>query len=158
LLFNFSAATTGVAPLGTASQPALAGSVRRTAPVAADARSYAGFNVIDAKVIGRTGATEVDALAGLLAIADPQPGEQDTILPLSVVEGMEWQARALCAQTDPEAFFPEKGGSTRDAKRVCLSCDVRSECLEYALENDERFGIWGGLSERERRRLKKQAV
>ena len=69
-----------------------------------------------------------------------------------------WQERALCAQTDPEAFFPEKGGSTREAKRVCLSCEVRAECLEYALENDERFGIWGGLSERERRRVKKQAV
>ena len=70
----------------------------------------------------------------------------------------EWQDRALCAQTDPEAFFPEKGGSTREAKRVCRSCEVRAECLEFALENDERFGIWGGLSERERRKLKKRAV
>lgn len=69
-----------------------------------------------------------------------------------------WQSRALCAQTDPEAFFPEKGGSTRDAKRVCGACVVRSECLEYALSNDERFGIWGGLSERERRRLRKRAI
>jgi WhiB family redox-sensing transcriptional regulator len=69
-----------------------------------------------------------------------------------------WQERALCAQTDPESFFPEKGGSTREAKRVCLTCEVRSECLEYALRNDERFGIWGGLSERERRKLKKAAV
>lgn len=73
-------------------------------------------------------------------------------------ENMElsWQERSLCAQTDPEAFFPEKGGSTREAKRVCLSCDVRQECLEYALAHDERFGIWGGLSERERRRLKRR--
>ena len=71
---------------------------------------------------------------------------------------LEWQERALCAQTDPEAFFPEKGGSTREAKKVCLGCDVRAECLEYALMKDERFGIWGGLSERERRRLKKSAV
>ena len=70
---------------------------------------------------------------------------------------LSWQERALCAQTDPEAFFPEKGGSTRDAKKICLSCEVRAECLEYALAHDERFGIWGGLSERERRRLKKQA-
>src|SRR6185312_9913162 len=69
-----------------------------------------------------------------------------------------WQADALCAQTDPEAFFPEKGGSTRDAKKVCGACTVRSQCLEYALANDERFGIWGGLSERERRRLRKRAV
>ncbi len=73
-------------------------------------------------------------------------------------ETIGWQDRALCAQTDPEAFFPEKGGSTREAKRVCRGCEVRAECLEYALEHDERFGIWGGLSERERRRLKRQAV
>ena len=66
-----------------------------------------------------------------------------------------WQADALCAQTDPEAFFPEKGGSTREAKRVCQNCTVRTECLEYALGHDERFGIWGGLSERERRKLKR---
>jgi WhiB family transcriptional regulator, redox-sensing transcriptional regulator len=71
---------------------------------------------------------------------------------------LSWQERALCAQTDPEAFFPEKGGSTREAKKVCVGCDVRSECLEYALAKDERFGIWGGLSERERRKLKKRAV
>ncbi len=71
---------------------------------------------------------------------------------------LSWQDRALCAQTDPEAFFPEKGGSTREAKRVCASCEVRSECLEYALANDERFGIWGGLSERERRKLRRRAV
>lgn len=68
-------------------------------------------------------------------------------------EGLEWQDDALCSQTDPEVFFPEKGGSTRDAKKVCDSCQVRSSCLEHALLNNERFGIWGGLSERERRRL-----
>jgi WhiB family redox-sensing transcriptional regulator len=70
----------------------------------------------------------------------------------------EWQERALCAQTDPEAFFPEKGGSTREAKRICTRCEVRTECLEYALSHDERFGIWGGMSERERRRLKRRVA
>jgi WhiB family redox-sensing transcriptional regulator len=73
-------------------------------------------------------------------------------------EDASWQERALCAQTDPEAFFPEKGGSTREAKKVCLTCEVRGECLDSALANDERFGIWGGLSERERRRLRRPAV
>jgi WhiB family redox-sensing transcriptional regulator len=68
-----------------------------------------------------------------------------------------WQDNALCAQTDPDAFFPDKGGSTREAKKTCRSCEVRAECLEYALEHDERFGIWGGLSERERRRLRRAA-
>ena len=68
---------------------------------------------------------------------------------------LSWQSDALCAQTDPEAFFPEKGGSTRDAKKICTTCEVKVQCLDYALANDERFGIWGGLSERERRRLRR---
>ena len=72
-------------------------------------------------------------------------------------EPERWQDRALCAQTDPEIFFPEKGGSTREAKKICARCPVRAECLEYALKNDERFGIWGGLSERERRRLRRRS-
>ena len=76
---------------------------------------------------------------------------------LLVGDEPDWHDRALCAQTDPEAFFPEKGGSTREAKKICTGCEVRSECLSYALANDERFGIWGGLSERERRRLKRTA-
>ncbi|MGH3436879.1 MAG: WhiB family transcriptional regulator [Sciscionella sp.] len=88
-----------------------------------------------------------------------EPAEADAFAEFfDVPEEQEWQEQALCAQTDPEAFFPEKGGSTRDAKRICSGCEVRSECLEYALAHDERFGIWGGLSERERRKLKKRAV
>ena len=77
-------------------------------------------------------------------------------LPFTETEDLGWHERALCAQTDPEAFFPEKGGSTREAKRVCSSCEVKVECLEYALENDERFGIWGGLSEDERRDVRRK--
>jgi len=65
-----------------------------------------------------------------------------------------WQERALCAQTDPETWFPEKGGSTREAKAICRACEVRPECLEWALANDEQFGVAGGLSARERRVLK----
>ena len=71
-------------------------------------------------------------------------------------DDVSWQHKALCSQTDPEAFFPEKGGSTRDAKRVCAQCEVREQCLEWAIDHDERFGIWGGMSERERRRYKKE--
>lgn len=67
-----------------------------------------------------------------------------------------WQSEALCAETGPESFFPDKGESTRDAKRVCGACNVRAECLEYALLNDERFGIWGGASERERRTIRRE--
>ncbi len=73
------------------------------------------------------------------------------------VSEREWMLEAKCLDADPEAFFPEKGGSTREAKRICAVCPVREECLEYALANDERFGIWGGLSERERRRAKRLA-
>ncbi len=83
------------------------------------------------------------------------PGVRDSAI--EDENALAWQSDALCAQTDPEAFFPEKGGSTRDAKRICDTCDVRQQCLEYALENDERFGIWGGLSERERRKLRRSA-
>lgn len=67
----------------------------------------------------------------------------------------EWRDRAVCAQSDPEMWFPQKGGSTRSSKTVCLSCPVRQECLDYALINDERFGVWGGFSERERRKLQR---
>ncbi|MGH3703006.1 MAG: WhiB family transcriptional regulator [Agromyces sp.] len=61
----------------------------------------------------------------------------------------EWQQDALCAQTDPEMFFPERGDSTKDAKEICGDCEVRAECLEYALRTGQDFGIWGGLSARE---------
>lgn len=65
-----------------------------------------------------------------------------------------WMAAAVCAQTDPEAFYPEKGSSTREAKSVCARCTVAAECLDWAVANEERFGVWGGLSERERRKIK----
>ncbi|MCQ9163570.1 WhiB family transcriptional regulator [Arthrobacter sp. STN4] len=99
------------------------------------------------------------AAAREICVAEPvwigfRPGLDD----FSGEGELGWQTDALCAQTDPEAFFPEKGGSTRDAKKVCGACNVKAQCLEYALANDERFGIWGGLSERERRRLRKRAV
>ena len=67
-----------------------------------------------------------------------------------------WQDEANCLGVDPDLFFPERGASTREAKEVCRGCVVRLECLEYALSNGEKFGIWGGLSERERRRIRRQ--
>lgn len=85
-----------------------------------------------------------EALAATLAeLADPTPA----------VPAPDWTA-ALCAQSDPEAFFPENGGSGRPAKRVCRRCPIRTECLSWALATDERFGVWGGLSDRERLALK----
>jgi WhiB family redox-sensing transcriptional regulator len=81
---------------------------------------------------------------------DPTAGE--------ALDGPDWREFASCAEADPEAFFVEKGGSTRPAKRVCAGCDVRAQCLEFALATDQRFGVWGGLSERERRRMKRETV
>ncbi len=80
---------------------------------------------------------------------------RDLTRPLGDPEQREWMVDARCLDADPEAFFPEKGGSTREAKRICADCPVVEPCLEYALANDERFGIWGGLSERERRRVRR---
>lgn len=79
----------------------------------------------------------------------------DVRLPDQSGEPEDWREQGVCAQTDPEAFFPEKGGSTKEAKAMCADCEVKAECLNWALANNERFGIWGGLSERERRRLSK---
>ena len=64
-----------------------------------------------------------------------------------------WTDRALCAEVDTDLFFPDKGESTVPAKKICLACEVRAQCLDYALANHERFGVWGGLSERQRRLL-----
>ena len=69
-----------------------------------------------------------------------------------------WQTRANCMGVDPELFFPERGSSTREAKEVCRGCVVRIECLEFAIANSEKFGIWGGMSERERRRVRRARV
>lgn len=69
-----------------------------------------------------------------------------------------WQEWALCRQVDNgDVFFPDKGGSTHQAKRICRDCIVRQECLDYAIRKDERLGIWGGLSAGERHRLGRTA-
>ncbi|CAB5065842.1 unannotated protein [freshwater metagenome] len=71
-------------------------------------------------------------------------------------EDKSWQMLSNCLGVDPDLFFPERGASTKDAKAVCQGCIVREDCLEYALTNREKFGIWGGLSERERRRIRRE--
>lgn len=75
--------------------------------------------------------------------------------PTQALEDRTWQNKANCMGVDPELFFPERGASTREAKEVCRGCIVKSDCLEYALANGEKFGIWGGLSERERRKVRR---
>ena len=75
---------------------------------------------------------------------------------LLTTDNLGWQDKANCKGADADLFFPERGASTRKAKTICSACQVRVECLEFALLESEKFGIWGGLSERERRRIRKQ--
>ncbi len=89
---------------------------------------------------GRTGG-KVDGSMGIIAKPDLDTG---------------WKDLSNCLGVDPDLFFPERGASTREAKEVCRGCEVRIDCLEYALQNGEKFGIWGGMSERERRRIRRQ--
>ncbi|MFP7695685.1 WhiB family transcriptional regulator [Trueperella sp. LYQ143] len=69
---------------------------------------------------------------------------------------LSWMESALCAQTDPDIFYPEKGGSTVPATTICNNCSVRAECLEYAVTNDIRHGIWGGTSDNDRKRMARE--
>lgn len=73
-----------------------------------------------------------------------------------VVTPQPWVTQGACQGHDPDLFFPTQGESVAQAKAICGDCPVREACLEYALENGEKFGIWGGTSERERRRIRSQ--
>ena len=73
----------------------------------------------------------------------------------------DWWERAACLGLDTSLFFPSRGESTAEAEAVCGSCEVRDDCLWFALGDNgrraEKFGIWGGSSERQRRRLRHEA-
>ena len=69
---------------------------------------------------------------------------------------LSWRQKAACRGLDPEIFYPTSDDAADTAKSVCNACAVRTPCLEYALSHGEKFGIWGGLSERERRRVRRQ--
>lgn len=72
-------------------------------------------------------------------------------------DGMAWRMLAACRYAPLEIFFPQKTGiaNATEAKAVCRTCHVSDECLRYALEHDERHGVWGGLSEKERKKLRR---
>ena len=70
-------------------------------------------------------------------------------------EPEDWRLGALCREVDPELFWPEKGRSVAEAIRVCMKCDVRLACLEWAVSNKEREGVWGGTTGRTRRDLQR---
>ena len=97
----------------------------------------------------------VTALSFLPLADDPRVAAFTGLAPLLDPAEVAWQDRALCGQVGDDFWFPEKGGSTLEAKRVCGACEVRQSCLDYALDHDEKFGVWGGMSERERRRLRR---
>lgn len=69
--------------------------------------------------------------------------------------GTEWLALRACADMPVAVFFPEDSHGVTRAKAICATCPVRLDCLQSAMDNDERFGIWGGTSEHERRRLRR---
>jgi WhiB family redox-sensing transcriptional regulator len=68
---------------------------------------------------------------------------------------MDWRKLANCRSVNPDIFFPERGGTAREAKAICAGCEVRQECLDYAFAHHEKFGVWGGMAERERRRYRR---
>lgn len=67
-----------------------------------------------------------------------------------------WRQRAACRGVDPEIFYPVSDEDAEEAKAICATCPVREACLEYSLRAREREGVWGGLTERERRRRIRQ--
>lgn len=91
-------------------------------------------------------------------ITHRRPGRVTRSMWLAVDAPGSWTQQASCTQADPEVFFPAQGASAEPAKRICLWCPVRAECLAYALAHKIRFGVWGGLSGRERRPLRHRDV
>lgn len=67
-----------------------------------------------------------------------------------------WLERAACRGTNPDRFFVRGAAQARPAQQLCRSCEVKDACLEYALANDIDFGVWGGLTERQRRTLQRR--
>ena len=66
-----------------------------------------------------------------------------------------WRLRAACRGMDPDLFFAERGESVTDAKLTCLDCPVRTECKDYSLTTRQAYGVWGGVTERGRKRLRR---
>ena len=66
----------------------------------------------------------------------------------------DWSDQAMCKDLDTQMFFPKRGEATKPIKIICSVCPVVKPCLEYAMKSSEKFGVWGGTSERERRRMR----
>lgn len=83
---------------------------------------------------------------------------QGKLIEALALDDLSWQDYANCRGADADLFFPERGASTRKAKSICAECEVRSSCLDFAIREGEKFGIWGGMSERERRRVRRDRL
>ncbi len=104
-----------------------------------------------ARILGPLG-VKLDDGRQTNSCAAPSPKQTH---PPTGYDGTSWRLRANCRGVDPELFFPERGEPTNEAKEVCKGCAVRAKCLEFALTSGERQGIWGGLSEKERRKARR---
>jgi WhiB family redox-sensing transcriptional regulator len=72
------------------------------------------------------------------------------------MKNLPWRQHAACRGVDPDIFYPVSEEEAEEAKAICASCTVRETCLDFALSNRERDGVWGGATERERRRMVRQ--
>lgn len=124
------------------------------------------------QIRSRTAALDADPSAALGLVDEdaeaPRPLVKDPLALAQALEALgfaqaseedeppaDWREDGSCAQVDPELFYPEKNVSPKTAKKVCAACPVKDLCLEWALENDERYGVWGGTTENERKQLRK---
>ncbi|MDX2343393.1 MAG: WhiB family transcriptional regulator [Acidimicrobiia bacterium] len=82
----------------------------------------------------------------------------DPVLAVPITEERPWAAFAVCKDRDPDAFFPVTPEGEREAIRICQGCPVQADCLEFAIEARIRFGVWGGLTEKQRQRVQRQSA
>lgn len=147
-----------------AERPAMYQAVRELTPALIDPFSEPDYRIdpaiIDQLSARSSAARPKSSQAVSSRLKYNQPSVRNTVKQPTITDNdpdsLDWQLDALCAQMDPEIFFPDRGGSSREGKQVCSSCGVRDQCLDYAIKNDEKFGIWGGKSERELRQLKQR--
>lgn len=147
---------------------ALLSDARRRGEQVPDGRSIprpGGSNPAGHSVACRCSDECVDAHRGYRRAIYARTRDRDDDAPaptLTLIDGLgqrapvgEWAKQAECRHLNPDLFFPERGEPVTAAKAVCAGCPVRAECLDYALANGEKHGIWGGTSERERRRMRR---
>lgn len=92
----------------------------------------------------------------MMAVTPVCDGSRMSEHPLET-DPLAWSRFARCDSADPDLFFPPDGADNRLAKSICTSCPVRRQCLDYALETKQKYGIWGGMTEAQRRRIRRDA-